>query len=289
MSIYRKDISEMLSSITKYKIACIGAGKMLTALISGIINQGYDPKLITATRRDKTALQHLSDQFSIHTSVNNCHAVSQADVVILGIKPTHIAEVLPELVQLCQNKLIISVMAGVSTGNIKSQLTSVSGGASDSLPVIRAMPNLPCQIARGITGLFASVQVNAAQKNWVEQVFTALGKVLWLQDEEKMHPLTVISGSGPAYFFLLQEYLINFAREQGFSQQEADMLVRQTALGTGSMSEQSGYSVEVLRSMITSPGGVTEKVIKTLEAEGSEQLWQKALVDGCLHSKKLLP
>ena len=266
-------------SLPKYKVACIGAGKMLTALIGGMLKQGYDPQHIMATRRDNTALQNLATDFGIQVSDNNRDAASWADIIILGVKPAQFTPILSSLAEVCRGKLIISVMAGVSTAQLKSSLTG------DDWSVVRAMPNLPCQSAQGVTGLFAAHGVSAEQRQWTEQLFTTLGVVLWLQDEAKMHALTVISGSGPAYFLLLQEYLIAFARQEGFSEQEAETLVHHTARGAAAMLMQSDYSAQKLRSMISSPGGVTEKIIRSVEQDQLQEIWQRAWLAGCLHSE----
>ena len=288
--------SENKSNLIKpYKVACIGAGKMLTALIGGMIDQGYDPQHIMATRRDADALQALSERFAIQVSDDNHYAASWADVIILGVKPLQFAELLSGLSETCQSRLIISVMAGVDTGKLKSCLNHATENTFDDWAIVRAMPNLPCQLSQGVTGLFADDRVSIEQKKWTEQLFAALGVVLWLSDEAKMHALTVISGSGPAYFFLLQEYLVAFAMRQGFSQQEAETLVNHTAAGAVNMlrkselsqteSGQADHSAKALRAMISSPGGVTEKVISTLEQDQLQQIWQQALSAGCLHSE----
>ena len=277
--------SAPLSPLSKYKVACIGTGKMLTALIGGMLKWGYDSRYIIATRRNPAALQNLATDFGIQVSDNNHHAASWADVIILGVKPAQSGPILSSLAEVCRGKLIISVMAGVSTEQIKSCLTGDESKVLDDWPVVRAMPNLPCQSAQGVTGLFAAHGVSAEQRQWTEQLFSTLGVVLWLQDEAKMHALTVISGSGPAYFLLLQEYLIAFAKEQGFSQQEAETLVHHTARGAATMLMQSDHSAQSLCTMISSPGGVTEKVIRSLEQDQLQKIWQRAWSAGCLHSE----
>lgn len=275
-----------MSFNTKLKIACIGAGKMLTALISGLVAQGYPPGHIIATRRDLSALEYLAKRLAIQVTADNAHAAAQADIIILGVKPKQVVAVLPELQPCCQGKLIVSILAGVSVHSLQLGLASGTETAT-GLSVIRAMPNLPCQITQGITGLFAAVGVSAEHKQWVQNLFAVVGKTLWLQQEAMMHVLTVVSGSGPAYFFLLQEYLMSFACQQGFARDEAETLVQQTMLGAAMMSGQCKEDVSTLRAMITSPGGVTEEVMHYLKQHNLEQIWSAALTSGRVHSHML--
>ena len=168
------------------------------------------------------------------------------------------------------NPLVLSIAAGVRTDAISNAL----GGAC---PVVRAMPNTPALLRSGATGLYAAAGVSPSRREAAENIMQAVGVVVWLDDESLLDTVTAVSGSGPAYFFLLVELLEKIAVEMGLSRAQAHLLSVDTALGAARMLKESGEDAATLRQRVTSPGGTTEKALQAFEEGGLEQLLRRAL------------
>ena len=169
-----------------------------------------------------------------------------------------------------EDTVVISIAAGITTGSLQSWL----GGHG---AIVRCMPNTPALVQTGASGLFASQQVSEAQRNQAEAILSAVGIVTWLDSEALIDPVTAVSGSGPAYFFMMMEAMIEAGVEQGLSLEEASQLTIQTALGAAKLAQSSDVDVAELRRRVTSPNGTTEQAVKAFEAGGLKDLVAAAM------------
>lgn len=267
---------------TKPMIALIGAGNMAQAIIGGLIQSGWQNTRILAANPGQAKLDALVEQFSIHGSIDNCQAAVAAQIVILAVKPQKLAEVCQQLSECdLSSKLLISVAAGYPTEKIIHHL-------GQSVALIRAMPNTPCLIGCGATGLYANTNVNAEQKRLAEQIFQSVGEVSWIEDEQLMNCVTAIAGSSPAYFFLMMEAMVKAAVDSGMAQQTAFNLVSQSMLGAASLARsQSDLPLAKLRANVTSSGGTTEAAIKSLQSAHFEDMIKLAVGASICRGKEL--
>ena len=257
---------------TNTKITFIGAGNMASSIIAGFVESDSAVE-ITVSDPNESQLDVVRAQFpSCHTTTDNHQAVSAADVIVLAVKPQIMQVVCEGLQQSVQKTkpMIISVAAGVS----ESSLTRWLGG---ELPVVRCMPNTPALVGAGMSGLYANSRVSAEQKNLAESMLRAVGVVMWLDNEDMLHAVTAVSGSGPAYFFLVMEAMQQSAESFGFTPDQARLLVQQTAFGAAKLAIESSDSAAVLRTKVTSKGGTTEAAINDLQASGLEGIFDSAL------------
>ena len=266
----------------KTQITFIGAGNMARSLIAGLVE---DKAAVEITVSDPTEdqLDLIRGQWpDCHTTTDNNNAVSNAQVIILAVKPQVMQLVCESLADTVQkNKpLIISIAAGVS----ESSLSRWLGGL---LPVVRCMPNTPALVQSGMTGLYANAKVNAGQRSLAESIMRAVGMTLWFDDEEKLHAVTAISGSGPAYFFLVMEAMQASAERFGLTKEESRLLVVQTAFGAAKLALESPDDAAELRLKVTSKGGTTEAAIAQLQGAGLEAIFDKALKAAALRSVAL--
>ncbi len=253
------------------RLAFIGAGNMARAIIGGLVAEGYPAKLITASATRQETLDKVSAQFGIAVSTDNSALVREADVVVLAVKPQLLKTVAQELKAALDHKpLIISVAAGITTESMGEWL-----GADQA--IVRSMPNTPSQVQAGAAGLYANAHTSAAQRQLASQILGAVGVVQWLEDESLLNPVTAVSGSGPAYFFLMMEAMIDAAVEQGLSRECASELTLQTALGAALLAKNSDVDVAELRRRVTSPKGTTEQAIKSFEEDGIRTMVSRAM------------
>lgn len=253
-------------------IAFIGAGNMAAALIKGLIHDGHPPGRIIAADPDPQKLQYLGEQSGVKVHADNSAAAALADVVVLAVKPQIVAAVATDISKTvaARKPLLISIAAGTPTKHLRQWLGEESA-------VVRAMPNTPAMLQAGATGLFAAPTVNAEQHSLAESIMRAVGLTVWLDDESLIDAVTAVSGSGPAYFFLFMEHMIRAAKALGLSDESAQLLTLQTALGAARMALESDDNPATLRARVTSPGGTTERAINTLEAGGLEKLIMEAM------------
>lgn len=255
---------------------------MAASLISGLVADDYNPKYITVSDPDGEKLAQLAASYGIRTINDNCEAVRQASVLILAVKPQSLHEVVNGLRKVVENHkpLIISIAAGVREKTLLKWFGS-------NIPLVRTMPNTPAMIQSGATVLHAAAGVSDQQKDLAENILRAVGLTRWVDDECMMDAVTALSGSGPAYFFLVMEAMENAATKLGLSPENARILTLQTALGASRMAIESRDGPAELRRRVTSPGGTTEQAIKTLEEGGLHELFEKALSDACNRSIEL--
>jgi pyrroline-5-carboxylate reductase len=242
------------------RLAFIGAGNMARSLVGGLIADGWDPSSITVADPDTNQLSAVASRFQVHTDTDNHAVIRDSDVLVLAVKPQVIREVALELASSVQDQrpLVISIAAGVRITDLDRWL---GGGCA----LVRCMPNTPALVQSGATALFASPGVSADQKDLAESILRAVGLALWVDDEDLMDAVTALSGSGPAYFFLVIEALQEAGRELGLPEKTAKLLAVQTAFGAAKMALESRDEAAVLRQRVTSPGGTTEAALAVLE------------------------
>jgi pyrroline-5-carboxylate reductase len=254
------------------KIGFIGGGNMAASLIGGLIADGTSPSQIRVAELDTQRAESLQQQFAVQLAVDNGTLVEESDVVVLAVKPQVLREVCQQVVAAMKKKrpLILSIAAGIRIGDIDRWL-------GDDNAIVRTMPNTPALVQCGATGLYANSRVNEQQREIAERIMRAVGLTQWLDNEALMDAVTALSGSGPAYFFLVIEALEQAGRKLGLSEEGSRVLALQTAFGAAKMALESSESSEELRRRVTSPGGTTERAIGILEQGDIRGLFEQAL------------
>lgn len=254
------------------QIAFIGGGNMATSIIGGLIKQGEaNPELVHVSDPNAEQVAQLSEQFGIQGHNDNQQAIANADVVIMAVKPQVMKAVLEPLKATlsARQPMLISIAAGISLDS----LAQWSGCDA----IVRCMPNTPSLLGLGATGLFATEQVSLDQRNIADSLLRAVGISVWVQSEAEIDAVTAVSGSGPAYYFLLMEAMVEAGKKLGLSEETATQLTLQTALGAGKMAMESDVNPAELRRRVTSPGGTTERAIQTFEAAHLRDIVEAAL------------
>lgn len=241
-------------------ITLIGAGNMGASFLGGLIKNNYSPEHIWISDTNIHKLTALQEQFGVHVTENNLDAINTADIIILAVKPPFVKQVASEIAQNVQLRkpLVLSIAAGIPISSLERWL-------GETAPIVRAMPNTPALLGCGASGLFANSQVSHEQHKLAESILRAVGIAVWLDNEKQMDAVTALSGSGPAYFFLISEALENAAVQLGLSREIARLLTLQTAYGAARMALESNTDTATLRQHVTSPGGTTEQAIHVLE------------------------
>jgi pyrroline-5-carboxylate reductase len=254
------------------KIGFIGGGNMASSLISGLIASGHSAQHIWVSDVNPDTLKALSENLNVNTSVNNNEIISAVDVVVLAVKPQVLSSVAKSVAGLIQQKksLVVSIAAGIGQNSLSQWLGTET-------PIVRCMPNTPALVLTGATALHANTQVTPEQHDLAENIMRSVGIALWVKDESELDAVTAVSGSGPAYYFLLMEAMEKAALELGLNEVTARLLVQQTALGAAKIALESSESPEELRKRVTSPGGTTQTAIETFEQGGFSELVLKAL------------
>ena len=254
------------------KIGFIGGGNMASSLISGLIASGHSPQQIWVSDIDEDRLNSLAEKLKVNITGSNDTLVNETDVLVLAVKPQSIQAVSESISSRVQQKrpLVVSIAAGVSQKSLAHWL-------GKQVAIVRCMPNTPALVLTGATALHANVNVSAEQRDLAENILRAVGLAIWVADEAELHAVTAISGSGPAYFFLLMEAMEKTALDLGLTDQTARLLVQQTALGAAKIALESSESPEQLRKRVTSPGGTTQSALETFEQGGFMNLVAKAL------------
>ncbi len=262
-------------------IAMIGAGNMGSSLIGGLIKNGHPVDRIIATDPSDEKLRQLQP-FGIHVTTDNSKAASLADVIIFAVKPQVFEKVAAPIKDVVQQRkpLVISIAAGIRIASIQQWL-------GEQTAIARVMPNTPALIGAGASALFANQHTTAEQRNIAETIMRAVGISVWVDEEEQMDTVTALSGSGPAYFFLVIEALQDAAESMGLPAETAQILAQQTALGAALMAIDSAYSPAELRQHVTSPGGTTEKAVSVLEEHHIRDIFKKTLLAAKQRSEEL--
>ncbi len=244
---------------------------MATSLIGGLLSANFIPGQIFVAEPDAQKCLQLEQQYGISTSTDNLQA-TQHDVIILAVKPQALQQVCRELSSACKNtaSLFVSIAAGVRSNDINRWL-------GDSKAIVRCMPNTPALVATGATALYANTQVSDNQKQLAQTILESVGFACWVNDEQLLDAVTAVSGSGPAYFFLLMDAMQQAGEELGLDADTSRQLTLQTALGAARMALESAYDVATLRAAVTSKGGTTEQAIASFEQAGFRDIVKQAL------------
>lgn len=252
-------------------LAFIGAGNMARAIMGGLISNGYPAEKIWATDTQKERMADLRQQ-GLNTTTDNNSAIAAADIVILAVKPQVLKTAAMDMAATVQQHkpLIISVAAGILCDNLEQWL----GG---NLAVVRCMPNTPALVGKGASGLYGNQQVSDSQRQQTSEIMQATGIALWVEQETQLDAVTAVSGSGPAYYFMVMEAMVAAGEKLGLSREVAEQLTIQTALGAAEMANQSDVDPAELRRRVTSPKGTTEQAIKTFQQDGLIELFEKAM------------
>ena len=254
------------------KIGFIGGGNMASSLMSGLIASGHSPRHLWASDINSEALLALEKNLNINTSTSNDEVVSAVDVVVLAVKPQILSSVAKSISGLIQQKkpLVVSIAAGIGQQSLSQWL-------GDETAIVRCMPNTPALVLTGATALHANKNVTTEQHDLAENIMRSVGIALWVDEEAQLDAVTAVSGSGPAYYFLLMEAMEKAAIALGLDEVTASLLVQQTALGAAKIALESSESPEKLRKRVTSPGGTTQRAIDVFDEGGFTALVSKAL------------
>jgi len=263
------------------KIAFIGGGNMGEAMVSAIADKGLaKPEAICVSDVDKGRRDYLARKYTVAVTSSNRQAAATGDVVVLAVKPQNLAEVMAELGgRLKPAQLVLSIVAG-------ARIDTLSRGLRHGC-IVRVMPNTPAQIGEGMSVWAATAEVTEQQKEWAKAILGAMGREIYVDNESYIDMATAVSGSGPAYFFLVVESLVDAAVEIGLPRDMARELVLQTMLGSGRFIQQSGKEPAELRRMVTSPGGTTAEALHCLEKGDFSQLLIEAVKAAYDKAKKL--
>ncbi|WXU00079.1 MAG: Pyrroline-5-carboxylate reductase [Catillopecten margaritatus gill symbiont] len=252
-------------------IGFIGAGNMAYALISGLCNGEFSAKNIKVCDKDEALLAQRKSEFGIETFVDNTQMVRQCDVIVLAVKPQILSIVCQELqAHINHNPLMISIAAGAKS-------TSINQWLGGNAPIVRTMPNTPALLGMGATGMMANDAVSDGQKKLTEQILGSVGECFWVAEETMLDAVTALSGSGPAYFFLMIESMTNAGVALGLDQEIAKKLSIQTALGASMMADQSEDSAHELRAQVTSKNGTTQAAIESFQDQNFEAVVSHAM------------
>ena len=251
------------------KIGFVGAGNMGQAILKGLINSGISQNDLVAITKTADSSKKIATDFKVHAS-NKIEDIKDCDVVFIGVKPQNINEVLPEIKKsLKDNALLISLAVGIKTENLEKSF-------ENKVKVIRAMPNTPALVGKGVTGLAKGKNATDVDLEIAQKLFSSVGKVV-VVDENLIDVVAAASGSGPAYYFYVTEAITQAAIELGLSKEIAEVLVNNTFIGSAQLFENSNETVSELRNKVTSPKGTTLAALETLDQNNFKDIWKQAL------------
>jgi pyrroline-5-carboxylate reductase len=264
------------------RIAFIGGGHMTTSLIGGLRARGTAPQDLFVCDPVAAQLERLQFDFGVRTTDVNALSVRDADLVVLAVKPQDMAaaarSIAAELAT--RRRIVVSIAAGIRIANLLQWLGS-------GTPVVRTMPNRPALIGAGITAACAGPDVGHEERGAVERVLSTAGPLVWLDDESQMDAVTAVSGSGPAYFFLLVEALEDAGTALGLPRDTARRLAAYTALGAGRMVTEATDPPSTLREQVTSKGGTTAAALAVLERADLRGIFAEAIAAATRRSVEL--
>ncbi len=261
------------------KLTFIGAGNMAEAIVSGIIKKQVTAAAdICVTDISEDRLMHFFMKYGVSNSGDNAFAVEQSDVVVLSVKPQIFPEVWPEIeAALKPDALVISIMAGIPSETIAGE---------KPIRVVRVMPNTPSLVGEGAAGIAAGKRATDADLQVAEKLMGAVG-ITKVVEEEELHAITALSGSGPAYVFYLLEGMLEAADQMGLEKEVARELALATVIGATKLMQETGEAADALRKKVTSKGGTTETAINTMEKKGVKDAIVAALFAAQARSKEL--
>lgn len=246
-----------------HKIAMIGAGNMGAAILTGVLNA----KIVNAEQLicadvDTTKLNQLKSQYGIMVTQDTVEAIKMADIVIFAVKPQILPAIMPKIIDFFnKEKLIITIAAGIP-------VTYFENVAANAIRIIRAMPNIAATVNATATALFAGSHINATDMDLAKAIFSAIGQVIAIDSENLMDSVTGLSGSGPAFIFIIAEALADAGVKMGLNRAQASTLANQTILGAAKMLIETGMHPGALKDMVTSPAGTTIAGVAAMEEHG---------------------
>ena len=263
-------------------VGFIGAGNMARSLAGGLVANGWPAKRIVLSDPEEAQRSAVSKGLRVKTYATNADVVARAQIIVLAVKPQMLHRVVQEMATDVQRvrPLVISIAAGVRLDDIQRWL----GG---NIPIVRAMPNTPALVGSGATGLYANALTTEAMRAQAESILRAVGITVWLGNEGLIDVVTALSGSGPAYFFLVMEALERAAIAEGLDASAARLLTLETAYGAAKMALEGAEPPATLRVRVTSPGGTTERALNVLAQGGIERLFQDAIRAATQRSQEL--
>lgn len=263
-------------------IAFIGAGNMGRSLAGGLLKSGWDRKRLLLADPDVNQQQAVSELLGVNVSGDNREVVARADIVVLAVKPQTARAVAEGIAESTQQKqpLIVSIAAGVRIADLERWL----GGR---LAIIRVMPNTPALVGSGASALYANQRVQPAHRDLAESILRTVGVTVWLSREDLLDVVTALSGSGPAYFFLVMEVLEQAAIDHGLDPPTARLLTLETAFGAAKMALEGDAEPAELRRRVTSPGGTTERAVQVLQKGNVALLFSGAIEAATARSREL--
>jgi len=270
-----------MQQLAPARIAFIGGGNMARALIAGLMRHAVSPDQISVGEPDAQSRSSLQRDWGVAVSADNIEAARGADLVVLAVKPQQAARVLralhPTLLEF--RPVLLSIAAGL-------RIADLGSACPPDTAIVRAMPNRPALVGAGVTGLYAATSVSAAQRELAELVGKASGRAVWLRAEAELDVVTALSGSGPAYFFLLAEEMARAAQSLGLERDTALLLAAATLHGAGLLANEN-TSLSSQREAVTSRGGTTEAALRVLSQGGFERLIAAAVQAGAARSVEL--
>jgi pyrroline-5-carboxylate reductase len=271
-----------MNTLPSQTIGFIGAGNMASAIIGGLIQQGFPAKHIWAADPYPASLEKLQTVADVNIHQNNNEVIAHADIIVLAVKPQQMKAVCADIKSSISIKkpLIISIAAGITC-------TMLEQWIDKSAALVRCMPNTPALVQTAASGLFANSHVSAHQRTSAESLLNAIGISHWVAEESLLDAVTALSGSGPAYFFMLMELMIEAGQKLGLDADTAKALTLQTALGAAKMAIASDVDTKELRRRVTSPNGTTEAAINSFEADKLGAIVERALTAADIRSKSL--
>lgn len=252
------------------RIAFIGSGNMAAAIVGGLIANGTDPTRLTIVDPNPDQRTRLRTKYGVAVSDDITGSCASADIMVLAVKPQVIPSVAAAIDCDLDGKLIISIAAGVTVARLENLFGSVA--------VARAMPNTPALLGLGSTGLYVNGQSTSTQKATARTIIESFGICIEVDREDLLDAVTAVSGSGPAYYFLMIEEMIRAGTALGLALQDARALTLQTALGAATMAARGEAAVADLRAQVTSPNGTTHAAITSMSQSGFGEMISKAMV-----------
>ncbi len=265
-----------------HNLGFVGAGNMARSLAGGLLANGWPADRLCLADPDAGQRRGVEQALGLKTLADNRALANTSDILVLAVKPQVLAEVAAGLAAAVQERkpLVISIAAGIRADDIDRWL----GG---NLAIVRAMPNTAALIGSGATGLYANARVTGPQRDEAESILRAVGVTVWVADESLIDTVTAVSGSGPAYFFLVMEALEKAAIRHGLDPATARLLTLETAYGAAKMALEGGEEPAILRRRVTSPGGTTEQAVQKLQAGQIEPLFDEAVAAAIQRAREL--
>jgi pyrroline-5-carboxylate reductase len=263
-------------------VGFIGAGNMASSLAGGLLRNGWARERLLLSDPYEPQRKIAEQVLGLPILADNADVARAADILVLAVKPQVLGAVAVALAAPVQQKrpLVVSIVAGVRGADIERWL----GG---NLPIVRTMPNTPALVGSGASGLYANTRVTESQRQQAESILRAVGVTVWVDNEALIDTVTALSGSGPAYFFLVMEALEHAAIDAGLTAAQARLLTLETAFGASKMALEGGEEPALLRKRVTSPGGTTEQAINVMETANLRGIFHNAVAAAAKRAQEL--